>query len=297
MEIYVYDNLEQQLGPFDEQTVRSMVLSKQLTETSYGWHEGLSEWQPLNTFLKFNQPPPPPPAPQKTQISSKSPSIVTTYSPNKLTRADECLLNLYDTSKDSYTFLNITENKTYGKNHGRNQMILSVLGGVLGASIGVGGLIGGGLASIGSVNEKSATKDMEEISTFADLVGMNVVAGANLIAGMNADNLEFDEIVQRCDAIHKKMYDIRKYSGNMVFDKFQTVARIFIAFSSHAKARDFKTNHASKCPHWAFMKKILTQAFIVDMEDRDVTCYNALNFSLFKMSQKQKDALTKNRTT
>lgn len=54
-QIYIHQN-DQQLGPFSEEQIRSMVASGQISETENGWHEGLSEWQPLNAILALAAP-------------------------------------------------------------------------------------------------------------------------------------------------------------------------------------------------------------------------------------------------
>jgi len=55
MQIYLYQN-EQQIGPFDETQIRGMVASGTISQTDIGWHEGIPEWQPLNTILAFAAP-------------------------------------------------------------------------------------------------------------------------------------------------------------------------------------------------------------------------------------------------
>ena len=50
MEIYLYQE-GQQVGPYDEEQIRSMVASGTILDTEVGWHAELTDWQPLNTFL------------------------------------------------------------------------------------------------------------------------------------------------------------------------------------------------------------------------------------------------------
>ena len=52
MQIYLYQN-EQQAGPYSEEDIRGLVTSGAIAETDLGWHEGMAQWQPINTFLQF----------------------------------------------------------------------------------------------------------------------------------------------------------------------------------------------------------------------------------------------------
>jgi len=52
MEIYLYQE-GQQVGPYDEEQIRSMVASGTILDTEVGWHAELTDWQPLNTFLNL----------------------------------------------------------------------------------------------------------------------------------------------------------------------------------------------------------------------------------------------------
>lgn len=58
MQIYLHQN-EQQVGPFSIQDIQSMLASGSIAVSDYGWHEGLTEWQPLNSFLPQLSPPVP----------------------------------------------------------------------------------------------------------------------------------------------------------------------------------------------------------------------------------------------
>ena len=73
MQIFLYQN-EQQIGPFDENQIRSMVSAGTISQTDMGWHEGLAEWKPLNAILSFVTPPPPPiSAPQPPPMNPQLP--------------------------------------------------------------------------------------------------------------------------------------------------------------------------------------------------------------------------------
>lgn len=53
VQIYLYRN-DQQEGPYTEDQLREMVASGGVTQTEYAWHEGLPEWQHLNTLIHFS---------------------------------------------------------------------------------------------------------------------------------------------------------------------------------------------------------------------------------------------------
>ncbi len=63
MQVYLLQN-GQQTGPYNAEQIREMVFSCQISENDLGWHESLSDWQPLNSFIAFDSPlltlPPPP---------------------------------------------------------------------------------------------------------------------------------------------------------------------------------------------------------------------------------------------
>ena len=55
MQIYLYQN-GQRIGPYNETQIRGMLSSRQICEDDLGWHEGITQWQPLNTILAFAAP-------------------------------------------------------------------------------------------------------------------------------------------------------------------------------------------------------------------------------------------------
>lgn len=50
MQIYIHQH-GQQAGPFSVEDIRGMLAACSIAPTDYGWHDGLTDWQPLNTFL------------------------------------------------------------------------------------------------------------------------------------------------------------------------------------------------------------------------------------------------------
>ncbi|MEI6072110.1 MAG: DUF4339 domain-containing protein [Verrucomicrobiae bacterium] len=73
MQIYLYQN-EQQVGPFTVEDIRNMIWEGSVDSNDLGWHEGLTEWQPLNSFL---------PAPQNLPAPAKPVSASPTYTENR----------------------------------------------------------------------------------------------------------------------------------------------------------------------------------------------------------------------
>ena len=59
MQIYLLKN-GQQVGPYTVEVIRGMLSTRHIALTDQAWHEGLTDWQPLNTFL------PSPPKPTAT---------------------------------------------------------------------------------------------------------------------------------------------------------------------------------------------------------------------------------------
>src|ERR1035441_284207 len=71
MDIYLYQN-DKQVGPYTEQELRTLVKSGAISKTEYAWHEGLTEWQPLNAIISLAACGPAffPPAKKKVQTGS-----------------------------------------------------------------------------------------------------------------------------------------------------------------------------------------------------------------------------------
>lgn len=78
MELYLHQNGEQ-VGPYTEEQIVSMVSSGELSRDDIIWHEGLAEWQPIQSVVGLPAPVAPQPAPvQQAQSSSPQPTQVET---------------------------------------------------------------------------------------------------------------------------------------------------------------------------------------------------------------------------
>jgi hypothetical protein len=72
MQIYLYQN-DKQIGPYTEEDLRSMVASGVVSRTENAWHDGLTEWQPLDTVVSLNQSPALPPLPSLPLANTTQP--------------------------------------------------------------------------------------------------------------------------------------------------------------------------------------------------------------------------------
>lgn len=63
MQIYLYQ-IDKTLGPYTEDQLRVLVKSGAISRTEHAWHDGLAEWQPLDTIVTFAGGGPAIPAPQ-----------------------------------------------------------------------------------------------------------------------------------------------------------------------------------------------------------------------------------------
>jgi len=80
MRLYLYRK-DQQEGPYTEDQLRDLVKYGGIKETEYAWHEGLSDWQPLNEIISFKEAsavPPPFIKKQSTLIESTPQPVVET---------------------------------------------------------------------------------------------------------------------------------------------------------------------------------------------------------------------------
>jgi hypothetical protein len=67
MAFYLNQNGEQ-VGPYSEEQIISMVESGELSRDEFSWHEGLTEWQPIHSVVSLPAPVAPQPAPTPTQL-------------------------------------------------------------------------------------------------------------------------------------------------------------------------------------------------------------------------------------
>ena len=75
MQIYLYQN-DQQIGPYTEQQIREFISAGTIQESDVCWHEGLSDWQPLNTVISLAVRPVQPAAVQRHP--AVSPNVIQT---------------------------------------------------------------------------------------------------------------------------------------------------------------------------------------------------------------------------
>lgn len=53
MELYLHQNGEQ-VGPYTEDQISSMLASGGLSQNDIVWHEGLTEWQPIHVVFSLS---------------------------------------------------------------------------------------------------------------------------------------------------------------------------------------------------------------------------------------------------
>lgn len=77
MNIFVAKN-EQKLGPYTVEEVRARIGSGSFSGEDLGWHEGLTDWQPLSRLLASlpSEGEGPPPAPRKSSGLAKASFII-----------------------------------------------------------------------------------------------------------------------------------------------------------------------------------------------------------------------------
>jgi hypothetical protein len=127
------------------------------------------------------------------------------------------------------------------------------------------------------VDKEVLKKDLQRLYDYCDLAGIHLSSG-NVVLRlvMDGDNLSNETIVGRFAMIHERAYDFRKYAmtflRSVVSDgKLSTYAIVLMAFSSHKRTKDFINGYADKCKHTAFWKKVRTQAWVIDLEDEEIT--------------------------
>jgi hypothetical protein len=78
LQIYLIQN-GQQAGPFSVEVIRVMLSTGHIALTDQGWHEGLTAWQSLSTFLPIPEPPlvAPPPIPPPPVSHTPPPAVDT----------------------------------------------------------------------------------------------------------------------------------------------------------------------------------------------------------------------------
>jgi hypothetical protein len=70
MQIFIQQN-GQQAGPFSVEEIRGMLAARSVAPTGLGWHDGLTDWQPLNTLLPIPaQTPAPVPPPILSPVAA-----------------------------------------------------------------------------------------------------------------------------------------------------------------------------------------------------------------------------------
>jgi hypothetical protein len=139
----------------------------------------------------------------------------------------------------------------------------------------------GGLSSgyLDKTSKEDLLVDMKNMSQYCDVVGLKLSYGNVLLRlGIDSDNLSNETLIGRFSMIHERVHDFRKYAASFLRSVFSdgkqpTFAHVFVIFSSHKRAKDFKDNCAEKCKQSAFWKKVYTSPWLVDLEDEELATF------------------------
>ena len=77
VQIYLFQN-DQQTGPYTEQQIRDLLAAGSLQSTDVCWHEGLPDWQPLESVISFRSSGPEIPNISLSAPSQPAPTVVQT---------------------------------------------------------------------------------------------------------------------------------------------------------------------------------------------------------------------------
>jgi hypothetical protein len=78
MEMYLHRNGEQ-VGPFTQDQILSMITNGTLSRDDIVWHEGLTQWQPMHAVFSLSHPIAPPPLPRqppRAQLCNQPPEVI-----------------------------------------------------------------------------------------------------------------------------------------------------------------------------------------------------------------------------
>jgi len=138
-----------------------------------------------------------------------------------------------------------------------------------GAALGFFGSLSTGYSNIPSAPH--LLSDMKGMSKHCDLLGIRLRDGnAVLRMGIDGDNISNESLVGRFAMIHDLLFEFRKYTARVLMTKCATGAQVLVAFSEHRRAKEFNDGFADKCKHTAILKKVHTQPWIADLEDREI---------------------------
>jgi hypothetical protein len=135
------------------------------------------------------------------------------------------------------------------------------------------GAVGGGLGGTYSETRKEQlVSDLKTLSEYADMTGINLSKGFALLrVAIGADDLSDEVLIGRFARIHERVHDFQKYAMSSVTGKMGTRAEVLVVFSSHKRATAFIEGSAKKCGQFSLRKNVLTQPWIVDLEQQEIT--------------------------
>jgi hypothetical protein len=136
------------------------------------------------------------------------------------------------------------------------------------------GLIGAALTGyFEKLDKEQLITDLNGMQGYCDLVGINLSKAIVLLRlAIDADDLSNDGIIGRFAQIHSRARDFQKYAMSLAFaGKMSVRTQGLIVFTSHKRAKDFGETSGSQCKHSSFWDKIYTEAWVIDLEDEEIT--------------------------
>jgi hypothetical protein len=174
----------------------------------------------------------------------------------------------YSQSKGFSLFKPDTDEFEDPKRFSKGQQI--AIGMIYGAAFGA---LGGGLGGYYSETRKEQlVSDLKTLSEYRDMIGINLSRGFNLLrVAIDADDLTDEALIGRFALIHERLHDFRKYAMSSLTGKMRTQAEVLVVFSAHERATAFIEGSAKKCGQLSYRKNVMTQPWIVDLEQDEIT--------------------------
>jgi hypothetical protein len=140
----------------------------------------------------------------------------------------------------------------------------------VGALLGAGGVARVPQVARGNDDVSALAAELRKYKPVADVVGVSLRTGRiTLRLGIDANDLPLDYIIRLFSAIHQHSISLTKYADS--FGYTLSIAQGLILFSQHSRAKHFSDHIAVKCMHGSGSGPVITQPWVVDLEDESVT--------------------------
>jgi hypothetical protein len=99
---------------------------------------------------------------------------------------------------------------------------------------------------------------------------------------IDADDISDASLIEHFAQIHKQAHNFSKHSATLLKSrfsnqKFSVHVHGVVVFSAHTRATDFIRVVADKCRHSAFLEKIYTDPWVIDLENEQIKRYRQLD--------------------